>query len=120
MTKADNIFTSVYVEHLEKLEKAKRLYETVPNEFTKKAKIDLEAKKFTYKERYTPEYIKEYQEGKKQSETNAENELRHLMNAMHVEDLYGENKITDERRMTLHEKNDKKFNLSYLSYGNNY
>lgn len=120
MSAVKNIFSSVYIEHCEKLEKAKRVYESVPNAYTKRALEVLESKKFTYQERYTPEYIREYQNSKKQAQTNAEDEIKHLLNATHVEDLFASNKITGDRRIELHRINDEKFNLSYLSYGNNY
>lgn len=114
------MFTNVYTKHLKDLSEAERVYKVAPNRFTKEAFEKLKNKTFTYRERFTPEYIREYQETKKASQIEADNEMRHLFNALHIEDLFDSNKIDEDKRMYLHNKNDNKFNFNFFNYGNNY
>lgn len=114
------MFSEMYIKHLEDLAKAERVHKVAPNPHTEKVFKELSNKTFTYKQRFTPEYIREYQKSKKDSQIKASNEMRHVMNALHIEDLFDSHKIDENRRMYLHNKNDNKFNLNYFSYGNDY
>lgn len=109
----EEIFTSQYLEHLKRLDISENVYRITPNEYSKKILDDLKSKVFTSKERFTPEYIKEYQESKKVAENKAEEEIKHILNAMHIEELFDNGKISIEKRFLLHDNNDNKFNLKY-------
>lgn len=109
----EEIFTSQYLEHLKRLDIAENVYRITPNEYSKKILNDLKAKVFTSKERFTLEYLKEYQESKKVAQNEAEEEIKHILNAMHIEELFDNGKISIEKRFFLHENNDNKFNLTF-------
>jgi hypothetical protein len=120
MDNLKNIFSAKYIEYLEKLKKAENIYKIEPNDYTKKILDEIRAVNFTLTERFTPEYLKEYYESKKRSEIKAEDEIKHLLNSMHIEDQFEAKKISMDRRFELHELNDLKYNKTFLSYGNNY
>lgn len=109
----EKIFTSQYLEHLKRLDIAENIYRITPNEYSKNIFDDLKAKVFTYEERFTREYLKEYAEEKKVAQINAEEEIEHLLNAMLIEELFDNEKISNEKRFFLHDNNDNKFNLKY-------
>lgn len=52
----------------------------------------------------------------KVSKNASEDEIKHILNATWIEDLFIEGKITQERRFYLHDLNDNKFNLNF-AYG---
>jgi hypothetical protein len=43
----------------------------------------------------------------------AEEEITHIINAMNIEDLYEDGKISLEERFDMHQKNDDEFNLTF-------
>ena len=108
------IFSKAYLEHLKAIDVAENIYKVAPNFYTKQKLEELQGRVFTVKERFTPEYIREYQKSKKDAKINSENEIKHLLNALHIEDLYADEKISFNKRVDLHEKNNQKFNLTYL------
>ena len=52
----------------------------------------------------------------KASKKASADEIKHILNATYIEDLFIEGKITQKRRFYLHDLNDEKFNLNY-AYG---
>ena len=52
----------------------------------------------------------------KVSKNASEDEIKHILNATWIEDLFIAGKITQERRFYLHDLNDSKFNLNF-AYG---
>ena len=52
----------------------------------------------------------------KVSKNASEDEIKHILNATYIEDLFIEGKKNQERRFYLHDLNDEKFNLNY-AYG---
>ena len=52
----------------------------------------------------------------KVSNNYSNDEIKHMLNATWIEDLFIEGKITQQRRFYLHDLNDNKFNLNF-AYG---
>jgi hypothetical protein len=107
------IFSEAYLEHLKKLDIAQQVYRITPNEYSKKILDDLESKEFSFRERFNAKYIEDYLESKKVAKIKAEEEITHIINAMNIEDLYEDGKISLEERFEMHQKNDNEFNLTF-------
>ena len=112
--RTQQVFTDGYIEHLKALEVAESIYNVAPNAVTKQRLEELKAKKFSVRERFASEYIKEYQNEKKEAKINAENEIKHTLNSLHIEEQYAEGKIMHDRRVELHTKNNLKYNQTYI------
>lgn len=109
----EQIFSSQYFEHLKRLDIAEQIYKITRSDYSKEILEKLRKVEFTFKERYTPEYIMEYQESKKVAKIKAEDEVKHILNAMNIEELYDNGEISLENRFFLHDENDNQFNLKF-------
>lgn len=109
----ENIFSKEYISHLRKLAIVERVYKVTPNPANKKMLTDLQKVSFTAEQRFTPEYMQKYRESKKESKINAENEIKHLLNSLHIEEQFADGKISFNKRVELHEKNNFKYNKFY-------
>jgi Na+-transporting NADH:ubiquinone oxidoreductase subunit NqrC len=107
------IFSEAYLEHLKKIDIAQQVYRITQNKHSKKILDDLQSKEFSFKERFNEKYIQDYLESKKVAKIKAEEEITHIINAMNIEDLYEDGKISLEERFNMHQKNDDKFNLTF-------
>ena len=110
----EEVFSKKYLDHLKAIDIAEGIYKVAPNQYTKQKVDELKSKVFSAQERFTPEYIREYQKTKKDSKIEAENEIAHLLNSLHIEDLFESGKISHDKRVDLHEKNNQKYNKTYL------
>lgn len=110
----ENIFSKEYISHLQKLAIVERVYNVTPNPANKKMLTDLQSVTFTAEQRFTPEYMREYRKNKKESQNEAENEIKHLLNSLHIEEQFADGKISFDKRVELHERNNQKFNKSYI------
>ena len=107
------IFSEAYLEHLKKIDIAQQVYRITPNEYSKKILDDLVSKEFSFRERFNAKYIEDYLESKKVAKIKAEEEITHIINAMNIEDLYENGKISLDERFEMHQKNDNEFNLTF-------